>query len=74
MLGDSFSYKTPYTKIIKTVKPNITLIPDFWGVNLSLTQFLCFALRASHRKTISINPKGLKKEVSFINDKCLKYN
>jgi hypothetical protein len=29
MLGDSFSYKTPYTNIIKTVKPYITLIPDF---------------------------------------------
>jgi len=40
MLGDSFSYKRPYTNIIKTVKPNITLIPDFWGVNIYLTQIL----------------------------------
>ena len=40
MLGDSFFYKTPYTNKIKTVKPNITLIPDFWGVNIYLTQIL----------------------------------
>lgn len=40
MLGDSFSYKRAYTNIIKTIKPNITLIPDFWGVNIYLTQIL----------------------------------
>jgi len=68
MLGDSFSHKRPSTNIIKTVKPNITLIPDFWGVNIYLTQIL------TEKPLVLILKVGLLKYLSMINDKGCKYN